>query len=63
MCESNEFTESCLDDVALLFRLVGAVPALKIRSYLQENLRSGKNLVFNEIGETIVERSAETAKL
>jgi myo-inositol 2-dehydrogenase/D-chiro-inositol 1-dehydrogenase len=61
--ESNEFTESCLDGVALPFRLAGAVQALKIGSYLQESLRTGKKLNFDAIGEPIVEKSGETAKL
>jgi myo-inositol 2-dehydrogenase/D-chiro-inositol 1-dehydrogenase len=52
-----------LDGVALPFRLAGAVQALKIGSYLQESLRTGKKLNFDEIGEPIVEKSGETAKL
>ncbi|KAF2766551.1 hypothetical protein EJ03DRAFT_329936 [Teratosphaeria nubilosa] len=57
--ESNEFTEACLDDKELPFKLQGAVQALKIGTYLQDSLRSGKKLSFDESGEPIVEDKAK----
>jgi myo-inositol 2-dehydrogenase/D-chiro-inositol 1-dehydrogenase len=51
--ESNEFTECVLDDKKLPFKLSGAVAAVKIGAALQEALRTGVKLEFNEIGERI----------
>jgi len=56
--ESNEFTEACLDDKPLPFKLAGAVQALKIGSALQESLRSGRKLFFDETGARINESMA-----
>ena len=58
--ESNEFTESCLDDKPLPFKLTGAVQAVKIGCALQESLRSGKKIEFDEIGNRV---ESEKAKL
>jgi len=51
--ESNEFTECCLDNKPLPFKLSGAVQSVKIGCALQESLRSGKKIEFNEIGERL----------
>ncbi|KAI5361999.1 Putative gfo/Idh/MocA-like oxidoreductase, NAD(P)-binding domain superfamily [Septoria linicola] len=51
--ESNEFTEAVLDDKPLPFKLTGAIQALKIGSYLQEALRTGDKLFFDETGESV----------
>lgn len=48
--ESNEFTECCLEDKPLPFKLEGALQAVKIGSALQESLRSGKKIEFDESG-------------
>ena len=56
--ESNEFTECVLDDKKLPFKLTGAVQAVKIGCALQESLRTGKKIEFDEIGNRI-----EKAKL
>ena len=48
--ESNEFTECCLDDKQLPFQLSGAVQAVKIGCALQESLRSGLKIQFDEDG-------------
>lgn len=48
--ESNEFTECCLDDKPLPFKLTGAVQAVKIGCALQESLRSGQKIEFDELG-------------
>jgi myo-inositol 2-dehydrogenase/D-chiro-inositol 1-dehydrogenase len=48
--EANEFTACCLDDKPLPFELEGAVQAVKIGSALQESLRSGKKIEFDEAG-------------
>jgi myo-inositol 2-dehydrogenase/D-chiro-inositol 1-dehydrogenase len=53
--ESNEFTEAILDDKPLPFKLAGAVQSLQIGSYLQEALRTGKKLNFDEIGNRVSE--------
>jgi myo-inositol 2-dehydrogenase/D-chiro-inositol 1-dehydrogenase len=53
--ESNEFTEAILDDKPLPFKLAGAVQSLQIGSYLQEALRTGKKLNFDEIGNRVPE--------
>lgn len=51
--ESNEFTAAVLDDGELPFKLSGAVKALTIGGYLQESLRTGNKLFFDEIGERV----------
>jgi myo-inositol 2-dehydrogenase/D-chiro-inositol 1-dehydrogenase len=51
--ESNEFTECVLDDKQLPFELSGAVTAVKIGAALQEALRTGVKLEFDETGERI----------
>jgi myo-inositol 2-dehydrogenase / D-chiro-inositol 1-dehydrogenase len=53
--ESNEFTEAVLDNKKLPFKLQGAVQALKIGSALQDSLRSGRKIFFDENGERIEE--------
>ena len=59
--EANEFTECCLDDKSLPTKLQGAVAALEIGCALQESLRSGNKIYFDEIGRRIPE--APKAKL
>jgi myo-inositol 2-dehydrogenase / D-chiro-inositol 1-dehydrogenase len=51
--EANEFTECCLDDKPLPFELEGAVQAVKIGCALQESLRSGKKIEFDQAGNRI----------
>lgn len=51
--ESNEFTECILDDKKLPFKLTGAVQAVKIGCALQESLRSGRKIEFDEIGNRV----------
>lgn len=51
--EANEFTECCLDDKPLPFKLAGAVQAVKIGCALQESLRTGKKLWFDETGRRV----------
>ncbi|KAK5119366.1 hypothetical protein LTR85_007722 [Meristemomyces frigidus] len=51
--ESNEFTECVLDGKELPFGLAGAVQAVKIGCALQESLKSGKKLYFDENGNQI----------
>ncbi|KAK3697292.1 hypothetical protein LTR37_017525 [Vermiconidia calcicola] len=58
--ESNEFTECCLDDKPLPFKLTGAVQAVKIGCALQESLRSGRKIEFDERGDSV---GLEKAKL
>lgn len=48
--EANEWTTACLDDTKLPMKLSGALRAVKIGSYLQEALRTGKKLYFDETG-------------
>lgn len=59
--ESNEFTECCLDNKPLPFKLTGAVQAVKIGCALQESLRSGKKISFDEVGNRVPE--TERARL
>lgn len=54
--EANEFTEACLDNKKLPFKLTGAVQAVKIGCALQESLRSAEKIFFDETGRR-VERS------
>ncbi|KAK5174936.1 uncharacterized protein LTR77_000072 [Saxophila tyrrhenica] len=51
--EANEFTECCLENKPLPFGLEGAVKAVQIGSALQESLRSGKKIEFDESGRRI----------
>lgn len=51
--EANEFTECCLDDKPLPFEFAGAVQAVKIGCALQESLRTGKKLWFDETGRRV----------
>lgn len=53
--EANEFTAACLDNTPLPMKLTNAVKAVEIGSYLQEALRSGKQIHFDEIGRRIEE--------
>ncbi|KAL1623639.1 hypothetical protein SLS56_008160 [Neofusicoccum ribis] len=48
--EANEFTAACLDNQELPFKLEGAVQAVRIGCALQESLRSGKKIWFDEKG-------------
>jgi len=48
--EANEFTACCLDDGELPFRLESAVKALQIGVALQESLRTGRKIEFDEQG-------------
>lgn len=48
--EANEFTAACLDNNELPFKLSGAVQAVRIGCALQESLRSGKKIWFDEQG-------------
>lgn len=57
--ESNEFTEAILDDKPLPFKLSGAVKALSIGSALQESLRTGRKINYDEIGQRIEERAVK----
>ncbi|WPH04099.1 Hypothetical protein R9X50_00698400 [Acrodontium crateriforme] len=56
--ESNEFTEAVLDDKKLPFQLSGAVQAVKIGCALQEALRSGKKIEFDQMGDRIMDEKA-----
>jgi len=51
--EANEFTECCLDGKELPFKLSGAVDAVRIGCALQESLRSGKKIWFDEAGRRV----------
>jgi len=51
--EANEFTAACLDGTKLPFKLTGAVQAVKIGCALQESLRTGKKIQFDEVGERL----------
>lgn len=55
--EANEFTAACLDDTKLPFKLTGAVQAVKIGCALQESLRSGKKIEFDETGRRLEKAS------
>lgn len=56
--EANEFTEAVLDNKKVPHRLSSAVAAVKIGCALQESLRTGKKIEFDELGNRI-----ESAKL
>ena len=51
--EANEFTACCLDDVKLPMKLTGAVQAVKIGCALQESLRTGRKIWYDETGQRI----------
>lgn len=51
--EANEFTAACLDNTKLPFKLSGAVQALKIGCALQESLKTGRKIFFDEIGRRV----------
>lgn len=51
--EANEFTEACLDNTPLPMKLTNAVKAVEIGAALQEALRCGKQIRFDEIGRRI----------
>lgn len=51
--ESNEFTACVLDDTPLPFQLAGAVQAVKIGCALQESLRTGRKIEFDESGNRV----------
>ena len=51
--EANEFTAAVLDGGKLPFKLSGAVQAVTIGCALQESLRSGKKIDFDETGRRI----------
>jgi myo-inositol 2-dehydrogenase/D-chiro-inositol 1-dehydrogenase len=51
--EANEFTECCLENKRLPFKLSTAVDAVKIGCALQESLRTGKKICFDETGRRI----------
>lgn len=55
--EANEFTAACLDGTKLPFRLSSSVAALKIGSALQKSLRSGKKILFDEVGRRVEKAS------
>ncbi|KAJ2896012.1 hypothetical protein MKZ38_005984 [Zalerion maritima] len=57
--EANEFTAACLDDTPLPCKLQSAVNALKIGCALQDSLRSGKKIYFDEIGRKLPERGSK----
>jgi myo-inositol 2-dehydrogenase/D-chiro-inositol 1-dehydrogenase len=56
--ESNEFTACILDGTKPPFRLQGAIQALKIGDALQQSLKTGKKIDFNDLGERIVDEKA-----
>ncbi|PSK36610.1 hypothetical protein B9Z65_1793 [Elsinoe australis] len=56
--EANEFTAACLDGTELPFKLSGAVRAVAIGCALQESLRTGTKIWFDETG-----RRVEQSKL
>ncbi|KAJ9658390.1 hypothetical protein H2201_007830 [Coniosporium apollinis] len=56
--EANEFTAACLDGTKLPLKITGALRAVQIGSYLQEAVRTGKKLNFDE-----TERRVEKATL
>ena len=57
--EANEFTECCLDDKPLPTRLQSAFNALAIGVALQQSLRTGKKIYFDEIGRVKPEEKAK----
>lgn len=55
--EANEFTACCLDNTKLPFKLSGAVQAVKIGCALQESVRTGKKINFDDTGRRIEKAS------
>jgi myo-inositol 2-dehydrogenase/D-chiro-inositol 1-dehydrogenase len=55
--EANEWTEACLDNKGLPMKLSGAVQAVKIGCALQESLRSGRKIWFDEVGRRVEKAS------
>ena len=51
--EANDFTAACLDNAELPLKLQGAVEAVRIGCYLQEALRAGKRIDFDQMGHRI----------
>lgn len=51
--EANEFTACCLEDLELPYTLGEAVQALSVGAALQESLRSGSKINFDEDGNRI----------
>jgi myo-inositol 2-dehydrogenase/D-chiro-inositol 1-dehydrogenase len=51
--EAKEFTDCCLDDTKLPMKLSGAVKAVRIGCALQESMRTGKKILFEENGKRI----------
>ncbi len=49
--EANEFTACCLDNKKLPYTLEEAVQALEIGAALQESLRTGRKINFDEHGQ------------
>jgi len=47
-----------LDNTKLPFKLQGAVKAVEIACALQESVRSGKKIEFNEMGQRVKENKA-----
>ncbi|GAM83900.1 hypothetical protein ANO11243_018900 [Dothideomycetidae sp. 11243] len=55
--EANEFVNACLDNTSLPLPLSGAIRSLHIGVALQESLRSGKKIYFDEIGNRVEKAS------
>ena len=51
--EANEFTACCLDNTKLPMKLASAVQAVVIGSALQESVRTGHKIWFDETGQRI----------
>lgn len=51
--EANEFTAACLDDTAVPLEFQNAVKVVKIGSWLQGALVSGKQITFDQQGQRI----------
>jgi myo-inositol 2-dehydrogenase / D-chiro-inositol 1-dehydrogenase len=57
VCEGNEFTACCLDNTKLPMKLASAVQAVRIASALQESLRTGCKIWFDETSQWIARAS------
>jgi myo-inositol 2-dehydrogenase / D-chiro-inositol 1-dehydrogenase len=53
VCEANEFTACCLDNTKLPMKLASAVQAVRIASALQESVRTGCKIWFDETSRRI----------
>lgn len=51
--EANEFTQCCLDDRELPYTIDEAVQALVVGAALQESVRTGRKLYFDELGNKV----------